>query len=354
MRRIHLITIIAVLLSLAALAAAAAQPQVYVCPMAEHTQVFDHPGTCPICGMDLVKKDEQLKVAVLVFDNVEDIDFAGPTEVFGESGARVFTVGPTAAEIRTVFGMQLRPTFDLQHAPAADVILIPGGGIGQMLKNEKVLSWVRERAATSRYVLTVCNGSFIAAKSGILDGLTATTTAHNIEKLTIEAPKTHVVRDRITDNGKIITSGGLSAGIDGALHVLERERGREQAADVALGMEYHWQPELNWTPAAFALSRMPDVKLPPDAAFEKVSSKGDVQQWELRGRLHTSMALEEFLDYASKDVTSKGWTLRDSAKGKRTFLNPDGTWQVTLASTPDSDAAWTQETISIAKVAAVR
>jgi putative intracellular protease/amidase len=288
---------------------------------------------------------------VLVFDNVEDIDFAGPYEVFGESGARIFTVAPTTAEIRTTFGMQLRPTFDLQHAPAADVILIPGGGIGQVLKNDKVLNWVRERAASSRYVLTVCNGSFIAAKSGILDGLTATTTAHNIEKLIADAPKTHVVRDRITDNGKVITSGGLSAGIDGALHVLEREHGRQQAEEVARGMEYHWQPELNWTPAAFALSRLPDVKLPSDAAFEKISSKGDIQQWELRGRLHTSMALEEFLDYATKDVATKGWTLRDSAKGKRTFVNSEGTWQVTLASSPDSDPFWTQETISIAKTA---
>ncbi|HEX9161586.1 MAG TPA: DJ-1/PfpI family protein, partial [Thermoanaerobaculia bacterium] len=294
-----------------------APAKVYVCPMPEHAQEFDKPGTCPLCGMELVEKDKRFRVAVLVFDYAEDIDFTAPIEVFGESGAEVFTVAATKAPIRTVFGLRITPDYDLEHAPPSDVLLVPGGGVGNTLHNDKVISWIAQRAKQSRYVMSVCNGAFIIAKAGLLDGLSATTTASHIDELAEFSPTTRVLRQRVVDNGKVITAGGLSSGIDGAFHLLEREFGRHRAEDVARGMEYHWQPESSWSRANDADLRLPDVKLPEKANWQKISSHGDTNQWEVSGRLFIPMSQDEFLDYSTKQIVAKGWTLRDSEKGKR-------------------------------------
>ena len=342
--------IVAALLLLPVIALAAGT--VWVCPMPQHPQQFDKPGTCPVCGMQLVEKNKQLQVAVLVFDYVEDIDFAAPYEVFGESGARLFTVSTSTAPIHTVFGMRLTPEFDLQHAPAADVVLVPGGGVGDTAKNEKVLQWLRDRAQTSKYVLSVCNGAFILANAGLLDGLSATTTASRIEQLATNFPKVHVVRERFVDNGKIITSGGLSAGIDGAFHLLEREYGRARAEDVARHMEYRWQPESKWSRAQYADMRLPDVHLPDNASWETLDSNGDAQQWKLHGRLHIGMPAEEFLDYSTKQIVAKGWTLRSSDKGTRTYARTDRdgqTWVATYSTSVDTEPSAFLETMTIAK-----
>lgn len=318
-----------VLVFVTASAAVAAQ-KVWVCPMAEHTQQFDKPGACPICGMQLVEKDAQFRVAVLVFNNVEDIDFTAPIEIFGESGARVFTVGVTADPINTVFGLHLRPDYDLAHAPAADVVLVPGGGIGDTLKKPEVLDWLRARAASTKYVLSVCNGAFFLQKAGLLDGLSATTTAHNIERLAAIAPKTHVVRERVVDNGKIITAAGLSAGIDGALHVLEREYGRVRAEDVARGAEYRWDPDSHWSRAALADSRFPNIDLPEVNWVTKASS-GDMSHWSVVGRLETARTAADLRQDVTKQFASAGWTA-----GKDGFDKvADGhTWVTTMDLAP--------------------
>jgi putative intracellular protease/amidase len=331
----------------------AAQAQkVYVCPMPEHPQVFTHPGSCPLCGMKLVERDKQFRVAVLLFDSVEDIDFTAPIEVFGEAGARVFTVAASTKPIRTVFGLKVTPEYDLQHAPAADLVLIPGGGVGDVMKDARVLQWIRQRAETSRYILSVCNGAFTLANTGLLDGLSATTTAGRIDELASKAPKVHLVRERFVDNGKIITAAGLSAGIDGALHVLDREYGRTRAEEIARHLEYRWQPESRWTRSLDADTRLPNIKLPDDASWETITSEGDTSQWKMSGRLHIAMKSDEVLDYVTKQITASGWTLRESPQGTRTFARKDGegqTWITTIASAPDAEASALLETVTIAK-----
>jgi putative intracellular protease/amidase len=314
--------------------------KVYVCPMAEHPQEFDKPGHCPLCGMELVEKGKRFRVAVLVFDHAEDIDFTAPIEVFGQAGAQVFTVAATVEPVNTVFGLHLRPDYDLDHAPAADLILVPGGGVDGPLQDDRVAIWLRQRAADSRYVLSVCNGAFILAKAGLLDGLRATTTAHLIDGLTRFAPQVKVVRERVVDNGKVITAGGLSAGIDGALHVVEREYGRVRAEEIARGIEYRWQPELNWTRSALADLRLPDVHLPDGAKWQKEVSRGDTAQWEMSGRLEVEMSADAFLDDATRQIVADGWTLRGQAAGQRTFARADKggrSWVTTLTVVPEGD-----------------
>lgn len=349
MRRV----IIAVLVLLLATAAVAAEKKVWVCPMSEHAQEFDKPGTCPICGMTLVEKDARFRVAVLIFQYAEDIDFTAPIEVLGHTGAQIFTVAATTDPITTVFGLHVRPDYDLAHAPAADLVLVPGGGVSDTAKDEAVLTWLKQRAASSKYVMSVCNGAFILAKAGLLDGMTATTTAGRIDELAETFPKVHVVRERYVDNGKIITTAGLSAGIDGALHVIERQWNRAQAADIARGIEYRWDPESKWTRASLADTRLPDVRLPDDAHWEKLSSGGDTEKWEMHGRLTIPMSQEEALDMATKQLLAKGWTLRESAKGRRSWTKKDRegqTWMTTLTSTPDAAPSTFVQTMSIRKV----
>lgn len=347
MRFVSLMLIAALLIALPV----AAAEKVWVCPMSQHAQEFDKPGACPLCGMTLVEKDKQLRVAVLVYPYAEEIDYAGPIEIFGESGARVFTVGATTDVAKSVFALQLRPEFDLEHAPDADVILVPGGGTADMQKNEKVLQWLRDRSKSAKYVLSVCNGAFIVASAGLLDGLKATTTAGRIDQLAAYAPKTTVVRERLVDNGKIITTTGLSAGIDGALHVLEREYGRDRAAMVARSMEYRWQPDNPWTRSKDAEMRMPDIDLPDGANFVKLSSKGDTNQWEVRGRLTVDKPIEELFDEASKQIVAQGWTLREHTQGKRSWsrTDRDGEWLASVSSTDEAPGAYL-ETLAIRKV----
>ncbi len=104
------------------------------------------------------------------------------------------------------------------------------------------LKWVTDTNARTTLTMSVCNGAFILASAGLLDGLTATTTSGNIPRLKAEYPKTKVVDDqRFVDNGRIITTAGLSAGIDGAVHVVSRTLGQGTAQRVALAEEYDWK-----------------------------------------------------------------------------------------------------------------
>jgi len=297
------------------------------------------------------RKEGRFRVAVLIFENAEDIDFTAPIEVLGQAGALVFTVGPTLDSVTTVFGLHVRPDYDLEHAPQADLIFVPGGGVNKMLKDDRVISWIRQRANGARYVMSVCNGAFILGKAGLLDNMRATTTASLIDALAVAAPKTRVVRERVVDNGKVITTAGLSAGIDGALHVIEREYGRTRAEDVARGIEYRWQPDSHWTRASLADIHLPDITLPADSKWKKLVSHGDTRQWKMSGLLQVTMPANDFLDYGAKQITANGWTLHNSGNGKRIFVQEDRdghTWLTTLEAQPDGDAI--RETMTIRRV----
>jgi putative intracellular protease/amidase len=332
----------------------ASQHHVYVCPMDEHPQEFDHPGSCPICGMELVEKEARLRVAILIFDGAEIIDYAAPWEVFGQVGAKIFTVAPGTEVIHSVFGLAVKPDSDLEHAPPADVLLVPGGSIGKLRDDPRAMAWLRERAASSRYVLSVCNGAFLLAKAGLLEGLSATTTATLLDDLASASPTTKVLRNRrFVDNGKIVTSGGLSAGVDGALHVVERVYGRPRAEEIARDIEYRWDPESKWSRAMLADVMLPDIRLPDGVSWQKLASHGDTMRWEVQGRLEAQMTAEEFLDLSAKQIAAKGWALRGAKKGKRVFVKKyrDGrAWRTTLTSAASDEPSALLETMRIERV----
>jgi len=252
--------------------AASNKPEnVYVCPdcgCAADNRTFVKPGNCPECGMALIEKidnkEQRPSVAILLFDNAEVIDYAGPWEVFGEAGFKVFTVAEKQTQINAVFGQKIVPDYTFANSPTADILLVPGGGVRNAIGNPALIKWVQTNAQKSKQVMSVCTGAFILSKAGLLDGLRATTIEHAIDDLQKVSPKTRVVHDqRYVDNGKIITTAGLSSGIDGAFHLVAKMNGEGEAQAIALGMEYQWDRHSKYARAALADRYLPnflDVK----------------------------------------------------------------------------------------------
>jgi len=270
-----LAVVAAVLLLCLSLGTAAEKPKHYVCApcgMECDKTVYDKPGTCPVCGARLVdqkaaeaalaNRPASRKVGILIFNGVEIIDYTGPWEVFGAAGFDVYTVAESKDPVTTAMGMTVVPKYTFADAPQPDILLVPGGDVHEPTTSAAALKWVADRSGRADHTLSVCNGAFILAGAGLLDGLSATTTYHLLDKLTTDFPKLKVVRDqRFVDNGRIITAGGLSSGIDGALHVVSKVRGNGVAQEVALGLEYDWRPRAGFARGALAESLIPDLNL---------------------------------------------------------------------------------------------
>jgi transcriptional regulator GlxA family with amidase domain len=191
-------------------------------------------------------------IAILVFDDVEVLDFCGPFEVFSVTGQRddlkpfnVYMVAVNNTPVIARNNFSINPPYNLSDCPQPNILLIPGGfGTRREINNEALLNWVKQRAGTAELLLSVCTGALILGKAGLLDGLQATTHHGAIELLKEVAPKTEVREsERIVDNGKIILSAGISAGIDMALYVVSKLLGEEQAQETASYMEYDWSPK---------------------------------------------------------------------------------------------------------------
>jgi transcriptional regulator GlxA family with amidase domain len=185
--------------------------------------------------------------AILIFDDVEVLDFAGPFEVFsvtnelgGYSLLNVYTVAREKAPVTARNGLSVNPDFSINEAPQPDILIVPGGrGTRPVLQQQDILTWIKQSAQNADKVLSVCTGALLLAKVGLLDGLKSTTHHSAFELLGEIAPGTEIVRDvRFVDNGKVITAAGISAGIDMSLYVIEMLYSIETAQHTAAYMEY--------------------------------------------------------------------------------------------------------------------
>jgi putative intracellular protease/amidase len=302
---------------------------------------------------------QKLNVAILIFDGVQIIDFTGPYEALGAGSRRnVYTVAEKPDVITTAMGMRVAPNYTFADQPKPDVIVVPGGGnsgepgrrpqgVGAALQSPAVINWVRESAAQSKYVLSVCNGAFLLQKAGLLDGLTATTTAGYIDYLARVAPKTKVVDDkRFVDNGKIVTTGGLSAGIDGALHIIEKLEGRGAAIQTALGIEYDWRPDSNFARAALADTRIPsavyepfysqeatllDMRNGPDDSEEVWLARSELSPAEMLKRIDEKWAAVKWTKAEGESVRKVSSEPGAPASGRWRHTDASGkTWEVAV------------------------
>lgn len=285
-----------------------AAAKLYVCPPCGadcDKLTFDKPGKCPGCGMTLIDKSEADKtptVAILLFDHVEIIDYAGPWEVFGGAGYKVFTVAEKTEPVNCVYGQRVVADYTFENSPRADVLLVPGGGVGGAVNDPKLIEWVQNSARQSSYVMSVCTGAFILAKAGLLDGLTATTVRHSIDDLAAAGKNIKAVYDRrYVDNGKIITTAGLSSGIDGAFYLVSKMKGLGAAQQTALGIEYKWEPDSKFARAAYADRYLPDFK---GFDGEVISTAGDTEHWEIRAVIAKPASVAEIMELTRKQLVS--------------------------------------------------
>ncbi len=197
-------------------------------------------------------------VAVFLFDDVEVLDFAGPYEVFSVTGLRTFEEKPfhvyTVAEKSPVIarnGLTVVPDFLLGDCPPPDLVLIPGGGgytpagvafgSRREMNNPVVLEWVKHRAGQAELVLSVCTGALILANAGLLEGLKATTHFKALDALRDISPTIEVIEGvRYVDNGNVILSAGVSAGIDMSYYVVSKLLGKEVADEAARYAQYDY------------------------------------------------------------------------------------------------------------------
>ncbi len=196
-----------------------------------------------------------MTVGIVLFDDVEVLDFAGPFEVFAvagnvtEGGFKVVTVAERADASKPIIarnGLKIVPDYTLADAPHLDLLVVPGGqGTRQEVSNPKLIGWIKRRAAEARLTTSVCTGAFLLAETGILAGKTVTTHWASVERMAQTYTMVHVRGDaRFVDEGDIVTSAGVSAGIDMALYVVGRLKGAAIAARTARQMEYdHYKPD---------------------------------------------------------------------------------------------------------------
>ena len=179
-------------------------------------------------------------VAILLFDEIEVLVFAVTNELNRSEAFNVVTVAAKPGTVRAHNGLKVIPEFTVDNCPPPHILVIPGGaGTRTILHQPSLLEWIRLKARTADLVMSVCTGALVLAKAGLLDGLRITTHHGNLAELAALAPSATVdAAQRFHDNGKILTSGGISAGIDCSLHVVARELGELSAAATARYMEY--------------------------------------------------------------------------------------------------------------------
>ena len=196
----------------------------------------------------MTKAGQILSVAILVFDGVEELDFVGPWEVFTMAKAagaplNPFTVGWQSTAITCAKGLRVTADHAFSEAPHADIVVIPGGkGTRPLAADDAFNTAIRPYLAAASWQTSVCTGSILLGRAGFLEGRRATTHHNALEFLRIHAPHTEIVNQRVVRDGFIVTSAGVSAGIDMSLWLVGHLFGETMARTTQSHMEYFPEP----------------------------------------------------------------------------------------------------------------
>ena len=193
-------------------------------------------------------------IALYIFDEIEVLDLGGPFEVFSTASRmkarlmpdaakpfEVFTIAESIRPIRARGGLMVQPGYDLTNHPAIDVLIVPGGVVTAELERASVIEWIKRIAAKAELTASVCTGAFLLGKAGLLEGKTITTHWEDIDDFRAMFPDVPVRGDqRWMDEGSIVTSAGISAGLDMSLHLVARLGGMALAERTAQQMDFAW------------------------------------------------------------------------------------------------------------------
>lgn len=240
----------------------------FVCPPCgceSDGKISETDGECPSCGIGLIEKkstentikkekfkplktkEKPLNVAIFLFHMNQVLDYAGPYDAFvaGGSSFNVYTVGANSNPIKTYPNLSVNPQYTIHNAPKPDIIIIPAGKKERV--NQEARNWIIKSAKEANHVLSICNGAIFIAELGLLDGLNATANRSGLDALRSFPKIKKVYKDRrYVDNGKVITSGGISAGIDASFYLISKILGSDRAQAAANNLEYiYWDPKKN-------------------------------------------------------------------------------------------------------------
>lgn len=190
-----------------------------------------------------------MKIGIYIYDEAEVLDFSGPFEVFSTAARvaktsntfTVFLVSEAGGTVTARGGYEINAHYGFSDHPPIDVLIIVGGVHTREMKKQNVLHWIKEQSLKAQLVASVCTGAFLLAESGVLTGQKVTTHWEDISNLQESYPNLKVIENqRWVDEGSIVTSGGISAGIDMSLHLVSKIHGAELAEKTARQMEFEW------------------------------------------------------------------------------------------------------------------
>ena len=194
------------------------------------------------------------RIGALIFPGFELLDLFGPLEMFGllKDDFDLQLIAETSDPIASNQQVRATPDITIKVTDRFDVLFIPGGmGTRREVNNTALLDWIRTTSDSAEYVLSVCTGSLLLASAGVLDGRRATTNKAAYTKIADQYPNVDWVKQaRWVEDGKFITSSGVSAGLDMSLGAIERMHNRETAEKVAMWSEYDWHSNKDWDPFA--------------------------------------------------------------------------------------------------------
>ncbi len=198
----------------------------------------------------------QKKVGALLFEGFELLDVFGPLEAWGKlaagGGWEVVTAAESAGVVTSAQGPKAVADYSLAECPKLDVLLVPGGiGTRKQVVNGALLEWLKQRSGEAERVTSICTGAALLARAGLLDGLRATSNKASFAWVAEQGPAVRWIRQaRWVEDGRFVTSSGVSAGIDMTLSVIARVAEPETAERIAVYMEYDWHRNPAWDPFA--------------------------------------------------------------------------------------------------------
>lgn len=298
------------------------------CGCADDGKYFSSMGQCPSCNMTLrptilgiERENRNIKtptVGILIFNMADVMDVSGPISVFEHAGLNVVTFAKTADPVRIGMTLELKPDYTIENLPEVDILVFPGGGMAESNPGDKdIVNLIKGRYDATDVLFSVCSGAFFLGEAGVLDHQRATTFASMIPMLAEQFPGAIVLDDvKYTDNGKIVTSAGLSSGIDAAFHVVAKFYGIGRAQDIANHMEYPWKRANDYARSQLADNFILDIRSIV-ALFSKeyFYSQGDYNQWEYRYAITDQIKSSRILNLIQQELGKKeNWKTQKANK----------------------------------------